>query len=112
MITGLREVYLNGGNIRYWAKDNGTTVDSANRKARRIGLKRSKELRKGTISKPSQPVVFTKRRCLGGCGKFFESEWEGNRICRRCKDRQRWNNGSDWMGGVPTRYRRGAAGVE
>lgn len=25
-----------------------------------------------------------RRRCLGGCGKMFLSEWAGNRVCRSC----------------------------
>lgn len=30
-----------------------------------------------------------KRRCLGGCGRMFQSDGFGNRRCKRCTDRQR-----------------------
>jgi hypothetical protein len=32
------------------------------------------------------------RRCLR-CGSSFESEWSGERICRRCKSTTSWRNG-------------------
>jgi hypothetical protein len=33
------------------------------------------------------------RRCLG-CLALFDSEWAGERICRRCKGRARWRIGT------------------
>jgi hypothetical protein len=33
------------------------------------------------------------RRCLG-CLSLFDSEWAGERICRRCKGRARWRGGN------------------
>lgn len=35
------------------------------------------------------PTTYTKRRCLA-CRTEFDSEWAGNRICRRCKDTDSW----------------------
>ena len=32
------------------------------------------------------------RLCLR-CGSSFESEWSGERICRRCKNSTSWRNG-------------------
>lgn len=32
------------------------------------------------------------RRCLG-CLAMFESEWAGERICRRCKTKAHWRTG-------------------
>lgn len=32
------------------------------------------------------------RLCLR-CGSDFESEWSGERICRRCKSTASWHNG-------------------
>ena len=25
------------------------------------------------------------RRCLGGCGEFFPSNWAGERVCKKCR---------------------------
>lgn len=33
------------------------------------------------------------RRCLM-CGETFESEWAGERICRRCKATTAWRSGT------------------
>jgi len=33
------------------------------------------------------------RRCLM-CGETFESEWAGERICRRCKGTTAWRTGT------------------
>ena len=35
--------------------------------------------------KPERTYVAKTRRCLK-CREPFESEWSGERICRRCKD--------------------------
>ncbi|MBI4184408.1 MAG: hypothetical protein HY521_10460 [Proteobacteria bacterium] len=32
------------------------------------------------------------RRCLR-CGTSFDSEWAGERICRRCKETKSWRDG-------------------
>jgi hypothetical protein len=34
------------------------------------------------------------RRCLG-CLSLFDSEWAGERICRRCKHSARWRTSHD-----------------
>jgi len=41
-----------------------------------------------------------KRQCLK-CGKEFESEWAGHRLCRRkrCKSGREWQNLGKWVGG-------------
>lgn len=36
--------------------------------------------------------VPRERRCLR-CQTHFESEWSGERICRRCKGTSSWRNG-------------------
>lgn len=38
--------------------------------------------------KPAQKLDPATRRCLGGCGRMFESKWIGNRICPRCRDNE------------------------
>jgi hypothetical protein len=38
------------------------------------------------------------RRCLM-CGSMFPSEWRGERVCRRCKGRAAWREGSQWSSG-------------
>lgn len=40
-----------------------------------------------------------KRKCLGFCGQEFDSEWNGERICKRCKDTAAWRSGAvdDWQ---------------
>ena len=38
--------------------------------------------------RPPQPVV---RQCLR-CAASFESQWIGERICRRCKATQDWRS--------------------
>lgn len=35
------------------------------------------------------------RRCLGGCGQMFESEWIGNRMCDGCRGRGHANAALD-----------------
>ena len=36
-------------------------------------------------AKPRQVEAPAMRRCLGFCGRMFESKWIGNRICERCR---------------------------
>lgn len=56
---------------------------------------RSHEVKPESASKPAQeapPRAKSKqamRPCLGGCGKSFMSDHSGNRICPRCRSRQR-----------------------
>ena len=33
------------------------------------------------------------RRCLH-CGTLFQSQWVGERVCRRCKDSANWREGA------------------
>lgn len=41
----------------------------------------------GRPLKSTRTRDWTLRRCLGGCGKTFKSEWAGNRICDTCKQK-------------------------
>jgi hypothetical protein len=42
---------------------------------------------------PERVHVAKPRRCLM-CEEAFESRWAGERVCRRCKDRDGWRNGT------------------
>ncbi len=35
----------------------------------------------------------SERRCLGGCGELFTSNWIGNRICPKCKSTAKFKLG-------------------
>ena len=39
---------------------------------------------KTSNKKPRTDENRARRKCLGDCGQYFESEWIGNRICKRC----------------------------
>ncbi len=39
------------------------------------------------------PYVIKKRNCLM-CGDGFDSEWSGERVCKRCKSNDGWRNGN------------------
>ena len=38
-------------------------------------------------------VATRKQRSCLRCNEKFESEWAGERICRRCKSTQAWRSG-------------------
>ena len=46
------------------------------------------------LKEPDTPKVTERkiRRCLS-CGRSFESEWAGERICRNCKSTETWRRG-------------------
>lgn len=41
--------------------------------------------------RPAPPVL---RKCLGPCGRYFESAWIGNRICKSCKGSGAFTSGA------------------
>ena len=43
--------------------------------------------------KTSDATSKKTRRCLS-CGNPFESEWVGNRVCKKCKDTTAWKSGN------------------
>jgi hypothetical protein len=43
-------------------------------------------------SAPEPKYVAKRRTCLR-CKIVFDSEWSGERICRRCKNSTSWRNG-------------------
>lgn len=49
---------------------------------------------KGTESKPTKDYNAAERKCLN-CGSQFQSEWEGHRICPKCKQSGEWANQAD-----------------
>ena len=50
-------------------------------------------MRVETKKAEKEPTVEEKtRRCLM-CGQSFESEWAGERVCRRCKSTEAWRRG-------------------
>lgn len=57
-----------------------------------------------TNSKPPVDSRFNyvraKRKCLGGCGRQFVSEWNGERICSACKGKEGRSGGLDEEFGV------------
>ena len=42
---------------------------------------------------PERTYIAETRRCLN-CRERFESSWPGERICRRCKARDSWRDGT------------------
>lgn len=50
-----------------------------------------------TVGETVEPETRS-RRCLR-CNANFQSEWAGERICRRCKNTTAWRNGT------PAQYR-------
>ena len=42
---------------------------------------------------PERTYVSKTRRCLK-CHKPFESEWSGERVCKLCKRRHGWRDGT------------------
>ncbi|MGE4217806.1 MAG: hypothetical protein AB7G39_00040 [Alphaproteobacteria bacterium] len=42
--------------------------------------------------KPKQVHIHRHRKCLM-CGDRFESEWAGERVCKRCKATSVWRQG-------------------
>jgi hypothetical protein len=44
------------------------------------------------IARRAGPARRLLRRCLG-CLEMFDSEWAGERICRRCKGKAGWRGG-------------------
>ena len=61
--------------------------------ARRLGIVKTPR----TISKPESKRTYNaaRRKCLG-CGSEFNSEWEGNRLCRPCKNSRMYRSGDDY----------------
>jgi hypothetical protein len=49
------------------------------------------------IKKPIGNDNYDMRDCLGGCGKKFWSQSEGNRRCKRCKQRTEDSDGLPQM---------------
>jgi len=41
---------------------------------------------------PDNPLNAAERTCLK-CDRMFYSSWEGERICKRCKDSHAWRTG-------------------
>jgi len=39
-------------------------------------------------------IYITKTRSCLKCREPFESEWSGERVCRRCKGRDSWRGGT------------------
>lgn len=46
----------------------------------------------GKVSADLTPGEQKNRTCLS-CGAPFESEWPGERVCRRCKSSATWRQG-------------------
>ncbi|MEE8332925.1 MAG: hypothetical protein V3R85_03675 [Alphaproteobacteria bacterium] len=46
-------------------------------------------------TKPTTDIPYKpkKRDCLM-CGDGFDSEWSGERVCKRCKSNDGWRNGN------------------
>lgn len=55
-------------------------IDKVKGRRKRLGLRRDGKFRRKTTK--------TKRKCLK-CGIMFKSEWEGNRICPSCTEKNR-----------------------
>ena len=41
-----------------------------------------------------EPRYESKRRNCLMCGDGFDSEWAGERVCKRCKSNDGWRNGN------------------
>lgn len=44
------------------------------------------------VDEAQQPNTVKDRQCLK-CKATFQSEWSGERVCRRCKGTNAWRNG-------------------
>lgn len=66
-----------------------------------LNSRRLSDIGKRNCSRAYPKVETTKRQCLC-CGKTFESEGIGNRVCRSCKNQSTWSSGGDLSMGVIT----------
>jgi len=70
-----------------WIADQlGRSVDAVHNRRQKMGLRLCDQKSADVVDDYPPPSTAAKRRCLA-CGRRFKSEWIGNRLCGRCKDR-------------------------
>ena len=97
-IAVLRDMVADGFGWKDIARDlPGRSHNSVTGYAYRNGIKFTGKRgpRPYFYAKPEEkPAARVRRKCLGPCGRYFESAWIGNRVCKSCKSSGAYTSGA------------------